>query len=290
MYLFNTIGDSSYKLEKYNHTQLNNFNNGFRYIRECLNINCIYNRNCTKLREKFEKKIVKFTNKKDNISILFFGSFLLLQELVILTLLGKKISEVHFTDYAYQNFLKNNSIFAMAFMEFLDYTIWKGLDVKIYIHSNPENLKKNSMWKRCFDIICGIDFDYNLLDNYINVKEIASHSLKIDGIMYLSQNREDLVDLSEYRYSKNNKISLVKTNDYVKPKYYRNYWWQNIFLKILRSPIYLLLMIYDVNLGSIFIFYYIIYLLNEYPWYEQKILDLRTLTKPNTDIPNNNPP
>lgn len=280
MYIFNTVEGSSYKLTKCQNSS-KMLNNCFQYIRECHNEDCVYNRKLTTLREKYQDKILKLVNEKTNIKILFFGSFLLLQELIILVLLGNRVSEVHFSDYAYANFLKNKT-FTMAFAEFLEHTINHNLNVKIYIHSNPEQLKNSKFCKERFDIISGIDFDDGALGNIKNIKEIASNTLKKNGIMLLSQNREDLVDISYYQI-KNNRISLIKIVEYIKPQYYYYYWLQYQLMQLLRPFNFLLafsMLLVFPSIAFASLFFYSLYYLNigkKLYHYKHKILDYRTL-------------
>lgn len=207
----------------------------FNYISECSDPRCVYTRKKTNMRERFENKILKRAQKKHNIKILFFGSFLLLQELKILLLINDRVSEVHLTDYAYQNFLyKNDNSYIMAFKEFIEFIKKQKWNINVYVHSDPEELKNSIMFQRRFDIICGIDIDYSKgkLDNRPIMKMIAENTLKIDGIMYVSQHNLDQVDLCQYRIENNGKIKLINAEYFVKKEYYVKYMLQNLFYKL----------------------------------------------------------
>lgn len=263
MYIFNVIDQYSYKLSK---CQINTFKSkkhiiASKYITECSNNDCIYNRNKTKLRQKFQNKIIKFANNKKNIKILFFGSFLLLQELIITRLLNKKVTEVHFVDYAYKNFLKDN-IFIATFTEFIDWTIKYDLDIKIYIHTNPEHLIISTFCKKRFDIISGIDFYSETVYDDNCIKKIAINTLNETGMMFLSQNRLNLIDILCYQI-RHKHIELVKAVDYLKTEYYYSYKSQYLLAQLLRPYNFFIIvipfLIYYPKISSLFLLVYIYY-------------------------------
>ena len=239
---FHNVENSSYRFDPtginppQNINQLGKKSTYHDCIAECNDPTCIYSRNYTNLRERFEKKIFMSLLNKKKISILFYGSFLLYQELNILKLIGNQISEIHLTDYAYKDFIKDNKKeFINAFMEFYKHIISRKLNITIYIHSEPEKLIISSLFRRRFDIICGIDIDYTfgITNNRPIMKEISENTLKIDGIMYLSQHNLDQVDLCQYELDVNGKIKMVRTDDFVKPHYYAKYKFTNIWHKVL---------------------------------------------------------
>ena len=209
------------------------------YIAECSNKSCIYYRGNTDIRERFEKKIFDFSTNKIGIKILFFGSCMLYQEFRILTLLGNKICEVHLTDYAYKNENENgNDKFILAFMQFMQYINTNNLNIEVYVHTDPDRLKDsvlfNSRFDRKFDIICGIDIDYeNGCNNGRHImKEIATNTLNIDGMLLVSQHYTDLVDLSHYKLNHRGELILKLSEDYVKPPYYAKYLFEHNLTKI----------------------------------------------------------
>lgn len=207
----------------------------FFYISECTDPTCVYTRCITNIRERFEKKILETAKNKNNIKILFFGSFLLYQELRISILLDNKISEIHLTDYAYKNFLNNNNkSYILAFTEFMNYIDLQKWNIKVYVHSDPDKLKRSKIFQRRFDIICGIDIDYTNGHNNNRpiMKEIAQNTLKINGVMYMSQHNLDQVDLCRYEISDNATIKLVSTEDFVKKEYYLKYTIQNLLYQL----------------------------------------------------------
>lgn len=224
------MGESSYIL-KLENGPLNIMTNN--YISECCDPTCVYFRGKTNIRERFEKKIVELAFDKDNIKILFYGSYFLYQELQILHLIGHKISEIHLTDYAYENFMDNNDLI-LCFEQFLSYIKENKLNIRVYVHSDPNKLKNSIYFKRRFDIVCGIDIDYILgnNDNRPIIKEISRNTLRIDGTMCVSQNCLDQVDLSCYGIMDNGDISLNITTDFVKEPYYYKYILINIYSKL----------------------------------------------------------
>lgn len=206
----------------------------FNYITECSDPTCVYTRDKTVVRDKFEEKIVNFCQKKTNLKFLFYGSFLLYQELKIILLLADQVSEIHFTDYAYKDMLTNNNRYILAFNEFMEYIHREKINIRVYIHTDPDKIYKSTILRRRFDIVCGIDIDYTKgnINNRPIMKKIAEHVLKIDGQMYLSQHSLDQVDLCCYEISSKGIIQLIRTEDYVKKKYYNKYWCQNLVQKI----------------------------------------------------------
>lgn len=201
-------------------------------ISECNDPYCIYSRSVSNLREKYEDKIMSEAIDKNNLSILFFGSFLLQQELQILKLLGNKILEIHLTDYVYKNFMTNEKI-CLAIDNFMEYIIMSDFNIDLYIHTEPDKLKHSIIYQRRFDIICGIDIDsIEHYDNRQIMKEIATNNLKLDGAMIISQNTIDLVDLCRYELDDQRTIKLISTEDYVKDPYFINYKIQNMICNI----------------------------------------------------------
>jgi hypothetical protein len=207
----------------------------FCHVSECSDSDCVYSREKTNIRERFENKILNIAQKKNNIKILFYGSFLLYQELRILLLLGNKISEIHLTDYAYKNFLNNkDESYILVFSEFIRYVESHKWNIKFYIHSDPDKLKNSIIFQRRFDIVCGIDIDYvkGNTNNRPIMKDIAENTLKINGVMFMSQHNLDQVDLCRYEITCNGKIKLVSTEDFVKKEYYLKYMAQDMLCKL----------------------------------------------------------
>lgn len=159
---------------------------------------------------------------------------MLLQELRILELLGNNVSEVHLTDFAYENFSNDvNNCYNRAFVQFMQLIKEKCLETRVYVHTDPNKLKTSNKFNRRFDVICGIDIDWahGCTNHRPIMKEIAANTLKIDGMMCISQNFEDQVDLCHYEISDNGDIVLVRTEDYVKPPYYGKYIFEHTFTK-----------------------------------------------------------
>jgi hypothetical protein len=238
MLRFIQVEDSIYRIilkQDDNDTKQNTVTAEFKYVTECEDPTCIYTRNKTKIREKFEEKIFDSCQKKRNLKILFYGSFLLYQELKIILLLADQISEIHFTDYAYKNILKNkNEQLIFAFDEFMQYIYKEKINVQVYIHTNPERICESHTLRRRFDVVCGIDIDYakGVTNNRPIMRRIAEHALKIDGKMFLSQHNIDQLDLCCYKITAQGNIKLVRTEDYVKAEYYKKYWLQNLAKKL----------------------------------------------------------
>ncbi|XWV24503.1 putative ORFan [Tupanvirus deep ocean] len=237
MLQFNGVDDSSYRIlfnKNYKKDDLNNVST-FKHITECSDPDCAYTRNKTNIRDHFEKRIVGASNKFKNLKILFYGSFLLYQELKLVLLLNGHISEVHFTDYAYKNILTNNDMnYVAAFEEFFKFLNSKKINIKVYIHTDPDKLATSLIFRRRFDIICGIDIDYvkGNTNNRPIMKKIAENTLSINGLMYVSQNYIDQMDLCCYEISSDGKIKLTHTEDFVKDNYYQKYWVQSLMDKI----------------------------------------------------------
>ena len=217
---------SAQKLTKINH---------FKHISECIDPKCVYTRNLTNIRERFEKKIVEKSNKNTKLNILFYGSFLLYQELKLILILKHQLAEVHFTDYAYKNILTNrNDNYVDAFTELMEFINVQNLNIKMYIHTDPDKLVDSLMFHKRFDIICGIDIDYSHGNNNNRpiMKNIAKNTLRNIGVMYLSQHNLDQVDLCCYEIASDGNVVLTSTEDFVKPDYYNKYWIQSLFDKL----------------------------------------------------------
>lgn len=247
------ICDNTYILNYENEpSYILNYENEYEHISECTDGSCIYARKNTKIRELFEKKIHQFVGTNRNIKILFYSSFKLAQELRILALLQNKISEIHLTDFAYADIAKNTE-FIKTFVQFMQYIHSNKLEIKVYLHTDPEKLITNQLFARRFDIICGIDIDYtkNKTNNQQIMENIAKNTLKIDGRLYISQHYIDLVDLRHYEIGDDGDMKLVNIDDYVKPPYYAKYFIEFFFMKI-RYPMILLLFIITLfNLRNI---------------------------------------
>ena len=175
---------------------------------------------------------------------------MLYQELQILKLLGNKISEIHLTDYAYKYIYtdsiskrKSDNKFILAFQEFINYITLHYPNINLYVHTDPDKLKNSVLCQRRFDIIYGIDIDsiiYN--DNRAIMKEIGNHTLKMNGVMIISQHNLDQVDLCHYEIMEDDNINginqadstikLISTTDYVKSPYFIKYSLQSIFYKL----------------------------------------------------------
>ncbi len=240
MLQFLKVEDSIYRLNlKRNSDLLSNdytMISQFEHITECCDPTCIYTRYKTTVREKFEEKIVKSCEHKTNLKFLFYGSFLLYQELKLILLLADQLSEIHFTDYAYEDLASkdDDNRYILALSEFMSFIHKEKINVRVYVHTNPDKITQSTILRRRFDIICGIDIDYTNgeTNNRPIMKKIAEHTLKINGKMLMSQHFIDQVDLCCYEISSKGFVQLIKTEDYVKPSYYNKYWYQNILCKL----------------------------------------------------------
>lgn len=214
MHLFN-VEDHSYRVHN-NNKNINGYN--LQYISECYDKNCLYSRENTIIRKKYEDLISKKISTKNGVSILFYGSWLLYQELCICIRNLDRIREIHFTDYGYMNLKKNHLCF-LALKEFKFIISKPGLN--IYIHTNPDFLINSSFCKKRFDIVCGIDIDYQfgIQNNRPIMQSISLNTLKKDGIMIVSQNNLDLIDISQYQIV-SNKLQMIYTTEYIKGEFY----------------------------------------------------------------------
>lgn len=230
MVYFTRICSSSYQISIYDSSIVTNCEI-FKYISECNSVNCIYNRSLTNIRSKFESVVLNLSNKS-NIKILFYGSFMLYQELQIIMKLKNRLKEIHFTDAMYSNMFNEDenyfykkptdNKYISAFSELLFYLSNNKIFVPIYIHTDPSKLAYTEFFKKRFDYVVGIDIDYiypgNKIDNFDIMKNISINTIIDSGHMVISQNFKDLVDISIYK--KNNKsIQLLKSYMYIKKEY-----------------------------------------------------------------------
>lgn len=224
------VEKSSYKLS-YNSSSrhlstMANATSRFKYISECSDDPCVYNRQKYNIREKFEEKIYDEIYHRKNIKILFYGSYLLYQELKILFLICGHVSEFHFTDYAYINF---EDKYMMAFTEFMDFASPFGHNIDFYVHTNPDTLKQSVLFHNNFDIICGLDIDSYFwnVDGRIVMKNIAKNALKNGGILLVSQQYLELVNLKKFS-NFYGILKLVSNEIFIRKGPYEKYQMQKI--------------------------------------------------------------
>jgi len=233
MLTFTLINNSSYRIT-WNGTLEPSTN---KYMIECQDVECIYDRRISRLREWYEQKIIYIASEKNNVNILFYGCYLLEQEKKIISMMPDKISEVHLTDCAYANFFSKPKYYR-AIREFMKVIMQLNPTIRVYLHMNPQSLTdaNDFYFSRRFDIVAGIDIDYKIAgsvvfgQNRVTIKKIAKHALKINGMLYVSQNFSDQVDMCCYKIkSKSNvgTIGMTETDDFVKEKYYHKYWYMN---------------------------------------------------------------
>ena len=169
--------------------------NKFKYISECSNINCIFTRSITDLRQRFEDQIVAECKSMNRVSLLFYSSFLLLNQLNIMKDAYEHVEEIHLVDYVYQDIFSSqinsslniNDVIG-AITEFSNYVLSKNSSIRIYIHTDPFNIKNNIMMFRRVDIVSAIDTGYSThnYDDLKIIKEISNHVLKSSGNTHLS--------------------------------------------------------------------------------------------------------
>lgn len=202
------------------------------YISECSDPMCIYSRDNTDIRERFERKIYQFVFDKKKIKILFYASCMLYQEFKIIGLIRNKISEVHLTDFVYKNMAIDN--YKLAFTQFMQYININKLEINVFLHTDPDKLKWNPLFTRTFDAICGIDIDYTYgcSNNRAIIKDIAANTLNTNGTLFVSQHYTDLVDICQYQIGNDGTLMLKLAEDYVKPPYYAKYSFENMMTKI----------------------------------------------------------
>lgn len=198
----------------------------FKHVSECSDDPCVYNRQKYNIRERFEEKIYNEIFHRKNIKILFYGSYLLYQELKILFLICGHVSEFHFTDYAYANF---ENKYVMAFTEFMDIASPFGRNIDFYVHTNPDTLKQSVLFNNNFDIICGLDIDSYFwnVDGCIVMKNIAKNTLKNGGILLVSQQYLELVNLKKFS-NFGGILKLVSKEIFVRKEPYEKYKMQKI--------------------------------------------------------------
>lgn len=200
------------------------------HIYECANTNCIFSRRNTKLRTIYENKLLAHVKNSNNVNILFYGSYMLFQELKIIMSCGNKLKEIHFTDTVYKNFSTDSyNKFNIAFCQLSSYIKSHGIDAKIYLHRDPNILKRNKYLSGRFDIISGIDVDFSTHthNNRDLILEIAKNTLKIDGKILISQAFVDMVDIALYQMDANNNLYEAFADEFVRPHFYNRYYFEN---------------------------------------------------------------
>lgn len=219
-----------------------------KYVTECMDKNCPYTRSNTNIRFNYEKLVGKkilsinqMSARKNDISILFYGSWHLYQELCICLQNLNQISQVHLADFGYNqiNLKKNESY--MAIDEFARILKYHKNTIEIFVHTNPLTLYNSTYFRECFDIVCGIDIDYSLgiQNNRPIMKNIALNTLKKSGSMIVSQHSSNMIDISKY-VVRSGKIKQISIKCYVKNN------WNKIFMIInqkLKYGLYILALI-----------------------------------------------
>lgn len=207
------------------------------FLSECNDIDCIFRRSKHTIRDKYEKKIEKNASNKKEIAILFYGSFLLEQEQRIINRIkNSSIREIHLVDNAYDNELDDKSNIDSAIKLFAYNIKQKDICGDIYIHSKSSNLKNLVLDERIerIDLACGIDISYICKNNDQDLRDVCKYVLKNGGLLVISCNYFDLIDISIYE-NKDNLLKLIKSTDYVKDEYYRRYKAESYLNKILKG-------------------------------------------------------
>ena len=155
---------------------------------------------------------------------MFYASYKLLQELIIIKKIGYRVSEIHLIDTAYSDIHD----FRSAFQFFSDQVHKINPLIKIFFYDNLSSIEDDELLKNRIDIIGGIDIDYvhsnmNHFDHRFQIKYMASGVLKVGGRLVVSQHFNDLIDISEYQCDPCGKILPVIINDYVKSDFYDEY-------------------------------------------------------------------
>lgn len=217
-------------------------------LEECLEPECKFNRNNNEIRNYYLKSIVDFSVNKKNLKILFIGCHMLLQELKILLVLGNSVDEVHLFDHSYGS-INYKDKYEKMFNQFYLFLKRAGLNVQIKIHTN-HNIVNNIDQKNCFDIIAGIDFDGLVyVDNRDFMKKISVDLLKPCGRLFISQQFNDIVDISEYEIGHDDELHVVRINDFINSKFYFKYYLGHIYLPLTITSFCLSVMFITKPLG-----------------------------------------
>src|SRR3984885_10840840 len=222
---------------------LRNYNIAFDHLYECVNSDCSFNRNNTCIRTKFEKKVSTYLIDKFDINVLFYNSYMLLQELNMILQNKNHISEIHLVDIYYQSIGardeycpgKNYNRIEESLFQFMQFLKINNVQSKVYLHVNPIQFTNCGFFNKCIDLILGIDMYYNcdmgIMKKY-EIEFIAEKLLKNDGKLIICQNFEDQMEISEYIINPCHKLELTELTDYVQKKYYWKYRFENILSKI----------------------------------------------------------
>ena len=198
------------------------------HIIECSQYCCMYNRSKFRTRAHFEEKIkevINNINSKNNrkVNIMFYNSYLLYQELKIILLHHDKIGDIHLFDMAYKQFeLDDNNKYHLCFEQFLSTLNLNGIFNKVIIHTNQSTFTKTQLMEKKIDLIGAIDIDsvYGIIERK-DIKDISKHLLNDNGSVVISQNFTDQLDICHYKIDTCRTVNIEKTNDYVKPEFYK---------------------------------------------------------------------
>jgi hypothetical protein len=218
----------------------------FNVLYECYDPQCIYSRHVSHIRTIMEEKMVHLSKKlteNKKINVLFFSSYLLLQEIKIILSMGKMINEVHITDYTYKKLFNTDSgnIYYLGILQFLLVLNYYQIKPELYVHTDPKKIKKLDWMKNRLDLIFGVDIDDINHPCYYTRNLILSLSifgLREKGKILISQNFLDLVDITIY--SKNHEyMKIIDVEHYVKLSFWKHFLRNNIIF-ILMGILFLL--------------------------------------------------
>lgn len=198
----------------------------FRYISECSNKDCVYNRSVTNTRQMFETVIQCDCVAIGNINALFYASYMLYHEVMTIVPMINKFAEIHLTDIAYEGIGESSDHSCLqALSEFIGYIGALNGCIRFYIHTDPNALVQSVVFNKRFDIISGVDVqcEFHHRDHIALLKLIAAQTMRQTGTLYISFHYADMVDISRYTLTPRDAIQLSRRTLYVKPAYYCKY-------------------------------------------------------------------
>jgi ASC-1-like (ASCH) protein len=200
------------------------------YLAECKDENCVFNREKHMFRSLYEDNMKKQIKAGDK--VLFFNSFHLLQECILLEQIDVELSEIHIYDKYYVNY--DTHTLKMIFTQFCNKLIKLGHGkTKVYVHYTKESLKTIND----INVLGAVDYcvGNDTLTCYQELCWVARTVLKEDGLMIACQHWNDQVDVRTLK-RRDPDLLIDSIIEYVKPSHYESRLYASLGNRINKNP------------------------------------------------------
>lgn len=208
----------------------------FNHLQECRH--CICSRNISNLRKNHENLVRSYCLTKSNVKILFYASYMLYHEVMILAPIIFNISEIHLIDVAYIGITDPKHFCFPALCEFVEYIYSLNPSVRIYLHEDPGELVKTVVFNKRFDVISALDWEFesHIVNHTDMIKNICIRTLKPGGSLFTTKTWKDVVETLHRRLTFCDTLITVRSEIYTYNTGYLSY----LFKGLLCKTIYLL--------------------------------------------------